>query len=351
MNATIRRARLLGLASLAALGVLALPSSALAGKAHLVTVYKVEKHVDIQGSDDTYSVPCHSKSDIVLDGMWRIDNVDQDNDWDQPANYPLGSPVGLAIQNSLRARSAEADKQPGSAVSDPKNDYTFAFDSTAGGDTQIKLWVTCLPNPSPGIGHSNPWIVSGPATTTGSTAAIAGFPLGTEVGQTATCPANQIVIAPSFTVTSGDPDLVLSYPGSPSSPNLRTWKWAWYAPAAATISHDASCLQLRSGPASSGPPHVHRLVVNFVHTTTSAANHGVKHQTIMERQRSCGELYKAVVGAFDIRSAWDNVNGWMRTYFLGMDPRIKTRAYKFVNLSSSDSAVDVGAVCFKDKTT
>ena len=40
-------------------------------------------------------------------------------------------------------------------------------------------------------------------------------------------------------------------------------------------------------------------------------------------------------------------------YFLGMDPRIKTRAFKFANRGHSGSpvAVPVYLVCFKDKTT
>jgi hypothetical protein len=342
----------------AALGVLALPSPALAGKAHLVGAYKVERHVDIEGDGDSYAVACHSTHDIVLDGMWRIDNVDQDNDWDVPASYPTGAPVNLAIQNSLRVRSVQADTKAGSAVGDPKNEYTFAFEPTGGGDTQVKLWVTCLPNPSKGSGHTNDWVVSGDATmspagpfTTSPNTYPTSFdqlPLGTEVTQSASCPAGEIVIAPGFDVIDGDPDLVRSYPGSSS---LRTWEWTWYAPATAHISHTASCLRLRSDVSTSSDQHRHRLVVNFKHTLTSAANHGIKASSIKERQQSCGELYKAIIGAFDIRDAWDSINGWMRVYFLGMDPRIKTRAFKFVNVSSSDTAVDVGAVCVKDKTT
>jgi hypothetical protein len=38
-------------------------------------------------------------------------------------------------------------------------------------------------------------------------------------------------------------------------------------------------------------------------------------------------------------------------YYLGMDPRIKHRAFKFINRDSVQHSPDLYLVCFKDKTT
>ncbi len=67
----------------AALAALALPAGALAAdghKSHVLKLYKVEQHVDLEGEDGTYVVTCPD-GDYALDGMWRIDNVEQDNDF------------------------------------------------------------------------------------------------------------------------------------------------------------------------------------------------------------------------------------------------------------------------------
>src|SRR3954447_8267288 len=65
--------------ALLALATGAAPASA-GGRSHLLGIYKIDTPIDVQGEDGTYTAACHS-GDIALDGMWRIDDIDQDNDY------------------------------------------------------------------------------------------------------------------------------------------------------------------------------------------------------------------------------------------------------------------------------
>ena len=65
---------LIGVLSLA---FAALPASAMA--AHDLGIYKVEKHVDLDSDETIVDLSCYA-NDFALDGMWRIDHADQDED-------------------------------------------------------------------------------------------------------------------------------------------------------------------------------------------------------------------------------------------------------------------------------
>jgi hypothetical protein len=55
-----------------------------------------------------------------------------------------------------------------------------------------------------------------------------------------------------------------------------------------------------------------------------------------------------MIGAWDFGSFY----GYKKLWYLGMDPRPKTRAFKILNADlSNDYNADFGLVCFKDKTT
>src|SRR3954454_8051099 len=111
---TLRRlASLLAITAFA----LALPASAHAGGAHLLRLYKVEKHVDLEG-DAQYTVKCPN-GDYATDGMWRVDQVDQDNDL--PGN----------IKEYVAVYAAYPD-------SSDKSEYHFKLENLAGGDSQVK---------------------------------------------------------------------------------------------------------------------------------------------------------------------------------------------------------------------
>ena len=311
-----------------------LAPSAMAGKSHLLSVYKVEKHIDVEGEDGSYTISC-KPTDIALDGMWRVDNVDQDNDYQDP-DWP-GAPTNISINKSVR---------PVSAIATAAGTFTFKFTPLGGGDAQIKLFLTCLPNPLVGVDHTHSWTVSALNTVAPVGAASPNPVIGTP-SATATCPgANDILVAPGFNVLAGDPDLVRSYWNGGGTPNLKSWQWWWYDSDEAAIDHYYRCLSTRSGPASSGPAHTHRIVTSFK-TSTSL----VPAEQTKELQLSCGELYKGVLGGFDLLGPAGNFASWVKIYYLGMDPRPKTRAWKFVNLAGTPQQVRLGLLCFKDRTT
>src|SRR5262245_25078486 len=69
------------LAPLALVVAVASPASA-TGQCHEITMYKVEKHVDVSGDypekNMSQELYCYD-GDWALDGMWRVDNVEQAN--------------------------------------------------------------------------------------------------------------------------------------------------------------------------------------------------------------------------------------------------------------------------------
>lgn len=364
----ITHLRLTGLLiTAAAFAAFGAPSTALAGKSHQLSPYKVEAHVDLEGEDAGYTLSCPS-SDIAIDGMWRIDNVDQDNDWEDP--NPLlaahwapttDTPPGIGTSPDLVIRKAV---RPMGAYADSSNvsKYHFEFTPLAGADVQIKLWVICLPNPLTGFGHTNTWQFTTPndtQLTAASPSTIA--PTANTAVTTGTCPAKTILIQPGYKTAFTDHHLVYSRP-IPTSWNGRSWGWTVYDDDGGTVNNATvtwRCLDVKSSAASNGP-HTHKLVFNKKETQSDGTGLNPPKfpgQHMGERQQDCGEQYKALLGGWDITEAFvaavaaPVVPHHMAMYFLGMDPRIKTRAFKFVNLDNVAKDVTVAVVCFKDRTT
>lgn len=333
MNGLIKHTRLIA-GALAALGALALPASALAGhKAHLLKLYKVEQHVDLEGEDGIYTVSCPN-GDYALDGMWRIDDVEQDNDF--------GGTL-LDLFHTVR---------PVQAKSVATDTYQFKFTPLSGGDVQIKLWVTCVDQNTSGHQWTITPAVAAPNTTsTVDTTGVGPYAFDDAATKaTATCPAGQIVVAPGFDVTSGsggNGDLVVSKPDASDS----TWTWKWAAmdsgASGIKVTHSWRCLTLKSQAYQS---HTHRIVKQVrSQTDTIPAN------VTSETRLSCGELYKGLIGGWDLSGTANGHGGTAHVFdyvwYLGMDPRIKTRAFKWANNDSIAQPVDTYLVCFKDKTT
>lgn len=316
---TLRRTAGL-LASLAL--VLTLPAAAHAGASHHLQLYKVEKQIDIEG-DDSYSLSCNG-NDYAMDGMWRIDQVDQDNDF-------LGN-----IKTSVYVSAAYPDAAD-------KSEYHFKFENLAGGDSQAKLFLTCLGRTSePAQGHTHTFNL-GPRNTD----AHAGGP-GLGAGfMPASCASNEIAVAPGFRFTNDTMGRLVasrtSLPGD-GPPVGRNWSMVFVLDAPATWETYTRCLPLKSNPGPGG--HTHRIVVNRV-GGNSAVLTSINPSWEVERQTHCGDHYKGLVHAFDTFPAYAP-----SLWFFGMDPRIKTRAYRFFN-SDPINAIGVwtGLTCFKDRTT
>lgn len=341
MTALKRLRSVAAITTLLAIGAFGLPSPALAGKSHHLKLYKVEQHVDVEG-DLTYTVSC-MPGDIATDGMWRIDDVSQDNEFDILGQWTQT----IAVKATGVAGNAR--------------DYEFQFLPIAGGDVQVKLWVTCLGNPVGSGTHAHAFttrrILATPTALTAPTPAQA-YTVGPGAGTNATgsgtlgdCPVGDYVpIAPGFdmTATDGYGYVQRSWDATTNTGIDAAWSWrfnvvsASAAPATDNFQVVLSyrCLKRKSAN-NTGPPaaHAHRIIQQY--KTKTGLNH--PKRTFQTHQVNCGEQYKGMVGM------WDSSSNFL--YFLGMDPRIKTRAFKFVNLDTADHTVDLKLSCFKDRTT
>ena len=325
----------LAVAALAATALLA-PSTAMAGKSHLLKLYKVEKHVDLEGQDFEYNVECKG-TDLALDGMWRVDDVEQDNDYSFPS-FSTGNPAW----DVLRA------VRPVEVESDGDSSYDFEFIPESGGDVQLKLIVTCLGRTAETIGgHTHTWTLTHHGPVMADDAAPANRV------RTGSC-ASGILVQPGFDVEAGDADLVTSRPANLTG---TTWQWRWDFVGASPFQaeHTWSCLNLKSGSGGS-PAHVHRIVRQLrtndpaapYNSTLASSPPAVKKESTAEVQMHCGEHYKGMVGGWDVGPGSP---GYGFLWYLGMDPRIKSRAYRFINTHNADLRANLYLVCFKDKTT
>jgi hypothetical protein len=319
--------------TMVALGTLGLPASAMAGKSHHLKLYKVEQHIDIEGDLD-YTISCNP-GDIATDGMWRIDDVSQDNEFDT---------LGQWTQTvAIKSTTVAANEQ----------DYVFRFLPIAGGDVQGKLWVTCLENPVTGNGHTHHFntrritstqtAITAPTTSQSYTVGpgsgggdhVAGY-----------CPKGTYVpIAPGFDLTTTDGYGYVQKNWDATTGTDVAWEWKFNVASAgpATDAFTAKlsyrCLELRSD-LGGVPAHRHRIVQQY----KSKSSLPVLRRTFRTHEVQCGEHYKGMVGEWWVSD--------YHLYYLGMDPRIKARAFKFVNPEFlNDYTVDLKLSCFKDRTT
>ena len=312
-----RSAGLLAICALA----LALPASANAGASHVLKLYKVEKHLDLDG-DSSYSVSCNN-GDYAVDGMFRIDQVDQDNDW--PGN----------ILTAVQVYKAAPD-------SSDKSKYVFELENTAGGDAQAKLWVTCLGKSTVGGNSQVTFNLGSRVSTSWSSAANPIY--GGFANSGDECASDEIAVAPGYEFTSGTGRLVASrtsLAGDAGTSIGRNWSMVFALDGSAQWKTYFRCLQLRSNPVGG---HRNRIVVQRIGGAPTP-NVSISAGHTKEVQSSCGEVYKGMVHGFDTTPSYAQ-----HLWFFGMDPRIKTRAYRFYNDDASPIKVWTGLTCFKDKT-
>jgi hypothetical protein len=304
------------------------PATSLASKrGHYLEMYKVEQQVDLGSDSEDVSISCRG-TDYVTDGMWRLDHVDQDADYGTLADLMT---TGVQVTASH-------------IVSGDRSTWTVHFIKNAAGDAQAKVWVTCLPSKTSQVdGHTVGWVVNGNPGFTFMPGATSTF--DTTLGGSG-CPASgfqrAIVIAPGFEDTSPDPSARLT--GSRPFVSLKDWSWKIASPSS-TVRYSWECLELYSTTASSGPAHKHKIVPKWSDNLASPSLDVLPANTQTEVQEHCTQHSKGMVGGF-----WQTESVY--TWFLGMDPRPKTRAYQFFNTDPTNThTVNVGNVCFNDRTT
>ncbi|MEY2433022.1 MAG: hypothetical protein QOC92_2747, partial [Acidimicrobiaceae bacterium] len=187
MTKTNSRSRRTLLAALfGAVIALALPGQALA--AHDLYIYKAEAQVDLYSDDQVADVGCKT-GDHVLDGMWRIDAADQDDD-------------NLGLVNIAHAADV-VEAYPSDAST-----YHFHFVKWAIGRVQAKIFVTCLGAQTAGdMGHTHsfevsPYQVQTATIGSGNTEIQPDWNGNPMDGYTEPCDKGWLAISPGFRFTS-----------------------------------------------------------------------------------------------------------------------------------------------------
>lgn len=323
------------LAPLAIVAALASPAPAAQMKQHEVYMYKVEKHIDLSGEYPDQNVHEHvycDPGDIALDGMWRVDSVDQAN---PPETY--GDERDVYFSASY---GDDADR----------SEWHFRATNFADGTAQIKLFVTCIRgNVEAAFLHSHAVKISNRSEFSHSFAAGLG---AYDASHENVCPAGTYAVAPGFNVTNPAPygsklRIFRSWPTT----NFRGWQWAFMADAAPVdVKVYLRCLNTKVANAGNGP-HSHELPMTWRPAGYAGVLDHLNVLKTQERRLNCddglnGQDYqhhKLMVGAF-----W--INDPFHVWFLGMDPRPKQRAYKYWWDGSGDDGVYHAGLCIRNRT-
>jgi hypothetical protein len=245
--------------------------------------------------------------------MWRVDNVD---------NAPPTS-VGAV---EMRGDAA-----------DPAT-YHFHFTKSVPGQAQLKVFLTCLGGQTTDGAHA--WAISPQRTADfGPTGPGVGY--GFQPGANV-CAPGQIAVSPGYVFTSGGGRVVGSRaPLSNESDPHRNWSFAFWLDAPSTWTTSMRCLSLTSS-VSGG--HSHTIQVSYAGESNpfDLVNPG----ETTELRVNCGDQAKGMVAGIDTTGP-DAPFDW----FLGMDPRIKQRAFRFLNTGPAPIHVWTGLTCFDDRTS
>lgn len=377
---TRHRATFVALA-VAAVTLLA-PSAAFA--AHDLLVYKMEKQVRMDQDEMDVSLSCRREVTpatdpatfidppdyaYAMDGMWRIDHVDQDDPPQKNQDLKTGVDV-------TEARLDPTDTN--------FSTYKFHFVKNANGDAQLKVFVTCMRTVSDtAAGHYHDLKFNGGLNT--SAPAITAAGPGTELASAA-CLPGEVLTSPGFLYkpfTTGNQTgrELASYPTDDTNLKKSLYQRTWaFDMQAVNDKVDLSyrCLKVKIRDGSSGNQSKHKFTVGWVGTawptnapypftsTLTAANTTVPlpeggDGRYDEVRSICGDHSKGLV------SGWWQGNGptpWSAdgsvldgagdnkadVWYLGQDPRLKSRAFRFLTEVASQS-VTSGLLCFNDRTT
>ena len=309
----------------------AAPASASSPRPHEVAMYKVERHVDLGGEypdnwiDTTLS--CNG-GDYVLEGMWRVDHVDQA----QP-------PDSFGDERNVTMAGSYGD------VSDVSK-WHFRMTNFADGDAQIKLFLTCIRGQvDPAFGHAHNLVISAQKSVTQSS-----MPAGSAtVAMSPGCDVSALPVAPGFSFSSHAQGSRI-YRSWPST-DLRSWQWAFQVNVAnLDVTTTLRCLDFATTQGGAGS-HVHKLFSAFRPVGSAGDHQYLDVSGMQERRINCDDGadgkyfsdYKAMVGAF-----W--IDDYTHAWFLGMDPRPKQRSYKFWWDGSGSNNVWLGAQCIRART-
>jgi hypothetical protein len=321
---------------------LVVPSSALAN--HDLGIYKVEKQVTLESDEQAVDLSCAS-GDYALDGMWRIDHADQDD------NDLYKTAIGRAVD------VIEAYPTDGLVVNH-HDTYHFLFEKNAIGRVQLKVFATCVKQRTEQTsGHSHALQVTNYTNTTAP--GVDTFTTPVPPAATA-CPVQSFISTPGYKINYSTTDPA-QYLGRLSTDkplaNVRQWTWQMdlSQDPAATVTWYWSCVN-RKLPAAGTPSERHKLVYRYNGTQTDS----IPSTSVNTVRQSCGSAYKAVVAGFTFNPGGPiadlNPDPSYPTvpqlWFLGMDPQPKSRDFKFLNGDPAGAHnVTTTAICLNYRTT
>ena len=281
---------------------------------HWLTPYKAEQQVDLEpGEQKSVTMSCNA-GDILSDGQFRVDHVDQDTGTIGDDVTILGSQItGLGV---------------GSWKGVIRND--------AVGRAQAKAFIVCLPAYTEAAtrqtgyddNHRHPLSVD-PAPVTHTET----YPAGSH-SRTLTCPTGTIPIAPGFDAPAGG--VVLT--GSEYASNHpRDWVFTVDASDITTVTLSVRCLRTAVGPVYG---HTHEL--RFVHVVETFTVPGHTAKEGDEFQVICPDDGKGVVATWDLPPGVQH---------FGNDPRLKERAFRLFNDTGVAKQATLDLLCLRDRTS
>jgi hypothetical protein len=315
-------------AALAAALTLGCPGAALA--AHDLSIYKVEAQVTLDSDDISTNLSCHG-DDLALDGMWRLDHADQDDD-----------------DNVLEALPRSVDVLEAYSI-DGQSTYHYRFSKNAIGRAQLKVFVTCLGEKSDqgDSNHRHTFSLTGQKTAM-HPAQTGTFDVDDFASATPGCDSGELLVQPGYKVVpTPDPDspgvrLGRLFRSAPTDDSLRTWAWSFaFGPSTGDVSVYVNCLPIKIADV---PGHKHKLVAKPWPTAPGPTTIPKRRYDIA--QLVCGSQYKAVVAGFRF-SPLNLTKFW----FLGMEPQIKSRVFKFMNTHNMPHTATVQGMCLNYRTT
>lgn len=320
--------------------MVAIPSTALAG--HDLGIYKVEKHLDLDSDEVAVDLPCDG-TDYALDGMWRIDHVDQDDD----------DLYKTAIGRAVDVLEAYPSSQ---------STYHFLFEKNGIGRAQVKVFATCIKSKTEqSNGHQHNIVVNSFSST--PQASVNSW-YGNSFTSTP-CVGQSFVSTPGFKIdwankggpTFDDPSPYIGRMSTSWMTNLKTYAWTHNLqgePATTTITYYWSCVN-RKVQAAGGENHK---LVYRLNSTPSPQSDSIPAKSIKTKRQSCQSSYKAVVSGFsftpggpiaDLNPDYGTTAPWL--WYLGMDPQPKSRDFRFLNGDASAHPVLTQSICLNYRTT
>ncbi len=314
-------------APLAAVTVASAPAAQASNlKSHHVKLYKVEAQVDLDGEFPGNTIhqdlSCNPGDD-ALDGMWRVDHVDQ-------ANTDV-NPDATGDARDVVVTASYGD--PGDM-----GHWNFDITNNATGSAQLKVFITCISSSTENQhGHNHAIIVEDQAIAALTNQADGDF----EPDYADQCSSGKVAVAPGFQITSGAARPYGSTP-SPTGVSGLGWKWGFVNADTPDIQLYLRCLTIRTGSTNS---HVHKLYAKWLPDLAGDQDF-IPVSNGYERRYSCNEKFydKGMVASYWLD---DHAFAW----WLGMDPRPKTRAYRFWREAGGSGENHIGLLCIGTRTS